>query len=653
MKGVLQKIQILIKFDVFAFLASSSGKKASRGPQHCRACSELGLQVLRKGHDCPNKQSDGNKSQSSTASTKKSSRKSKASSGKDSTTRRKSKRRKAGQKDAGQSSEPPPPPSPPPRTKSYHDGKLIQIFPQSTPPAAVVALGFDKKELRRGAGVRSHIGNSDGHEKDVPSDCRSPLELFTLLMGSIDELVLDHNNKLQTGASSSKSDGQPSDFEFIHFGEESDDDGDEDNEVSSSSDDDSSDDESAGGYPSKSRGLPSPADLDRLKSLFFATGLAPAPSVKDYWKTDSKSRSLYGDFVRNLMSRNEYQRIRRDTHFPGNDIVNEFRENAKKHWEPGQVIVTDECIFAFLGRWAARVHIKNKPSEDGIKLFLNVDRQKYCFDVWMYQGAKSSRSTKTKDIVLDFCEDLKTGIPYIMIADAYFGYLEVAQELDKKGINFILACGKNHPSALFSKYLHKYVKKKGQFACCTDGKLTAITLKDRGVVNLLTNMAGPTAVDLYYSTSRGKAHPLPRAVSLYRKYLGGVDTYDHLVQQYLSKVKSTKWTQAVYKGISQMCLVNSWVLYNILAPNEKMGLKDYQMEIAFQLKKRAEQMQPRLTPKRARPSSSKHDHWPAPAEKAGLCLHCKANNKLSNSTYTCTGCDVHLHTLCFGPYHAR
>ena len=84
----------------------------------------------------------------------------------------------------------------------------------------------------------------------------------------------------------------------------------------------------------------------------------------------------------------------------------------------------------------------------------------------------------------------------ILVADSYYGSLELARELDAAGWLFILACQANRPAWLFSAKseegpaLQKRLK-KGEWAWVTDqeGKLIAVSFYDSGRCNFLSNYA--------------------------------------------------------------------------------------------------------------------------------------------------------------------
>jgi hypothetical protein len=77
---------------------------------------------------------------------------------------------------------------------------------------------------------------------------------------------------------------------------------------------------------------------------------------------------------------------------------------------PDSVVVIDETIVAFKGRWKARQHVRGKPHATGLKLFSNADSTGYLYDLWLYYG-KSSEKNKSSNTV-DYVFDLTSNMPF-------------------------------------------------------------------------------------------------------------------------------------------------------------------------------------------------------------------------------------------------
>jgi hypothetical protein len=93
----------------------------------------------------------------------------------------------------------------------------------------------------------------------------------------------------------------------------------------------------------------------------------------------------------------------------------------------------------------------------GIKCFVLADACGYVLSFWVYQGAQKSNelglSAKPFDIVINLIESLPHDKNYIVVADSFYGSLALAEELQRRGWCFILACRGDRPTPLFNSHL--------------------------------------------------------------------------------------------------------------------------------------------------------------------------------------------------------
>jgi hypothetical protein len=78
---------------------------------------------------------------------------------------------------------------------------------------------------------------------------------------------------------------------------------------------------------------------------------------------------------------------------------------------------------------------------------------KYLWDFWLYQGKNSGRSGRPSDIVIDFAKYVTkttTPKPHIMVADSYYGSLDLANLLHEMKWGFLISCKKDRPNETFS-----------------------------------------------------------------------------------------------------------------------------------------------------------------------------------------------------------
>lgn len=100
------------------------------------------------------------------------------------------------------------------------------------------------------------------------------------------------------------------------------------------------------------------------------------------------------------------------------------------------------------------------------------DRTGYNIHFWLYQGKKITEklglSAKPKDIVMDLINTIPQDREYIVVADSFYGGVDLAELLSNKGWKYILACRGDRPTDLFNKYIGEKLKKKGDVSSVTN-----------------------------------------------------------------------------------------------------------------------------------------------------------------------------------------
>ena len=77
--------------------------------------------------------------------------------------------------------------------------------------------------------------------------------------------------------------------------------------------------------------------------------------------------------------------------------------------------------------------------------------------------------------------------------------------------------------------------------------------------------------------------PRPALVGAYNSGMGGVDAADAKLSFYRIKTKSPKWYKRVLYHFTDVCTVNSYILFKKAAGKEYLPLYQYKMEVALAL----------------------------------------------------------------------
>jgi hypothetical protein len=106
-------------------------------------------------------------------------------------------------------------------------------------------------------------------------------------------------------------------------------------------------------------------DINLLLASYLVLGLNSQPQIIDYF-----SNNDMGVFGCNWMKQH-YTQVKWSYHnfrirFSPDLLIYTLRRNSQKAWNLHQIIVTDEMIIPFTGRWNNVQHIKGKPHNTGL-----------------------------------------------------------------------------------------------------------------------------------------------------------------------------------------------------------------------------------------------------------------------------------------------
>jgi hypothetical protein len=150
-------------------------------------------------------------------------------------------------------------------------------------------------------------------------------------------------------------------------------------------------------------------DLWRYFIVLLAMGLVKFPRIKDYWRQDKAD--LFGSsYFGRILSGRKYHDFREAIDFDITYVEDYLNYIFKKNWVPSTILVVDECLILFKGRFGGRQHIRGKPHATGLKFYTLADSAGYCYGFWLYRGKDfpSKHSAKQSDIVTEFVASMQT-----------------------------------------------------------------------------------------------------------------------------------------------------------------------------------------------------------------------------------------------------
>lgn len=432
-------------------------------------------------------------------------------------------------------------------------------------------------------------------------------------------------------------------------------------------------------------------DIFKYLLCTLAMGLNQQPEIHCYWNRESTNSGLFGNsFIQSLMSRNLWVQVHRWIYYPVDKILSHLNKSFKRFYNPSDFVAIDEILLLFKGRFSGRQHIRGKPHSTGLKFFALADKNGYLFSFWLYKGANKnshspnvqSRSSTTSsernstsedgtieveadeviirsidaavrsaspvEVVMDFARELHSLFPnrkFIFYADSYFGSYKLAQQLQSLGMYFNLCCQPNHPSELFSQFLHKQLR-KGDFNYILNEKekILALSFYDSKICNFISNYASVLPLN---SVDR------PNTSNDYNQHMNSVDVFDSGLNRYMYRHKKRKWTKCLLLNLFKMAVVNAWTIFKLRSPRTTQ--KNFIQMLLKPYSKNLGSPSSFLVPRQRIVHSKKEKrHNILKAEKHDRCLFCKLGGQKATSTvYKCSICNVFLHPACFQLYHER
>ena len=388
------------------------------------------------------------------------------------------------------------------------------------------------------------------------------------------------------------------------------------------------------------------ADLKALvpQYIWFRIGLGVVRPLRvdDIWNS---AHLCYSPYLANLLTRTKYYDMVKSTKGDIADLLEGCSTQWQEGWTLGQAACGDETIVPFKGKRAGnlRQFVPRKPHSTGLKLYCLADSvNSYTVDVYLYTGRRgalrraswAAGNLSPSGVVYRWAEQLPAGTT--LVADSYFGTMEVAKKLAADRIPFLLLTKRNTQgvAALGAStapgHMRTVVIKRGGFALGVF-KNPKVGQKAARVVPFLHNIV----FEAFWVTHRLR-YRIPPPVRAYRMLAGGVDTANQMALQHRETGRCSTWGQAVRHFLLRYAITNAFATcrqLGVLPHGERMS--DFQWACM-----KAVCGQPIPKPVAA------IKHLPVAATRK-QCAHCSGL-----STWECSGCPgIHLHIKCFAAFH--
>ncbi|KAK9977037.1 hypothetical protein ABG768_018858 [Culter alburnus] len=417
-------------------------------------------------------------------------------------------------------------------------------------------------------------------------------------------------------------------------------------------------------------------ELEQFIGTVLYMSVIRLPRSRSYW-----SKACRVEQVADVMPRDRWEEIKHFIHLNDNTAPNNSDRLFKirplidsllpkfQALPQDQMLSIDEQMVPFKGRSVLKQYIPKKPYKWGYKIFVLCDTKGLVHSFDVYAG-KSDPPPGSQDIgasgnALSTTCCTNRGIPALAT---------VRQ-------NRLRGCS-------FSE--DKKLKKKGrgtfeeQQAVVDRVEVRAVKWFDNRGVIVASTFASAQPVSFIERWDRKQRRKVsvqcPSIITLYNKFMGGVDALDALIAYYRIRIRSKKYYHRFFFHFVDMVVVNSWLLYrrdcgNMNVPRKKQkDLLAFKLSIAQALcmqgkdlsaKKRGRPLsdverefkkKQRRGPTKAIPTQDVRadavGHWP---QIDSVRQRCKFPKCTGHTSFKCTKCDVHLclnkKKNCFRAFH--
>ncbi|CAI6373876.1 unnamed protein product [Macrosiphum euphorbiae] len=446
----------------------------------------------------------------------------------------------------------------------------------------------------------------------------------------------------------------------------------------------------------------SKTELQRFLGILIMMSVDHVPNSRSYW-----SDNLGNMPIKNCMSVNHFERIKRFLHFNNNNLDlppnHEDRDRlfkirpivellkAKFSSVPfDEFLALDEQLCPTKARSYMKQYLPLKPHKWGYKLFVLCGVKGYAYNFEIYTGNENNSLERqqmlepdlgaTGNVVVRLSRVIPRNEHHKLYFDNYYTSIPVMVYLEKLGIHTVGTFRRNRfPDIALMPEKEMLKKPRGTYDECltvVDGvPITTVSWKDNKIVNVTSTFIGalePTKVRRYDKKQKKNVDvERPKIIEVYNKHMGGVDLMDSLIGRYRIIMRSKKWYIKIFYHLLDMTVVNSWLMYKKITGNtmplakfrEHLSVTLMQSGIAKRGKGRPSgsfEIQENIKKKRTQTPSAPFneirrdclEHWPNYEQQRRVCKMPKC--KFQSFT-KCSKCCVYLcynnDRNCFVDFH--
>ncbi|CAK1585032.1 unnamed protein product [Parnassius mnemosyne] len=415
-------------------------------------------------------------------------------------------------------------------------------------------------------------------------------------------------------------------------------------------------------------------DMKCFIGILLVSGYSWLPRRRMYWEN---SPDTMNELISSAMTRDRFDFIFRHLHVNDNlDLQDKYTKVRplvtllnKKFLEFSRLeehYSVDEAMIPYYGRHGCKQHIKGKPIRYGFKAWVGATRLGYVLWMELYQGATTMCNPIYNElglgasVVLTFCDVLISrgfDLPYHVVFDNFFTGTPLLEEITKKGLRCTGTVRENRTSScplITSKLLKKKERGAVDYRTTHDNTFIIAKWHDNNIFSIASNAVGinpkQSAKRFSQSEKRNIVIEEPHMVSIYNKYMGGVDRSDENISHYRIGIRGKKWYMPLLTHMIDLAEHNAWQLYKI--NHGKLDHFGFRRRVAIAL---IESNRKNAKRGPSRPSHHEHadsrkdqmNHLVIPQSKQTRCRQCH-----KKCLTRCKKCDVGVCVKCFETYHS-
>ncbi|XP_046399947.1 piggyBac transposable element-derived protein 3-like [Ischnura elegans] len=338
-------------------------------------------------------------------------------------------------------------------------------------------------------------------------------------------------------------------------------------------------------------------------------GYNTRPNMRSYWM---KRPDYECPLVRNVMSRNRFEEIKRWLHLADNShlgvndkfaklrpFFDKLNERFAKFGIFSHELSIDEQMVPYFGRHSSKMYVKGKPVRFGFKVWCLASAQGYVFHFKPYAGSGDKYKTNINNgenlglgekVVLDLLSVVQFPGEHKLFFDNFFTSHSLLCILGERGY---FGTGTVRESRIAkcplpaSKEISK-IRKKGYYFSAFDRKNQIFVVRwfDNAVVTIASNcgfLIPLNQAKRWDRTARKAVFiPQPNLIREYNQGMGGVDLHDNGVANYRIRTRGKKWWWPLFINSLDMAAVNAWKFFQ-LATGDRASQLDFKSCIVLSL----------------------------------------------------------------------